>query len=216
MKKILFALSAAVLVACCKKVPEGGNKGVLKLEEGAEHYSNDVQGADSASMAHNHGTAVVSNEVVDITLGDLVLKGKKGGLENQIVDFLKSPEFTNGTEESIKNRWFDFDNVSFKMGSSNQLESGAEQLQNLAQILKKYPEAKIKIGGYTDKKGDEQVNLKISNARASFIKSELDKLGVGAQVVSAEGYGSKFATVAAEATDEERAKDRKMSIRFTK
>ncbi len=36
------------------------------------------------------------------------------------------------------------------------------------------------------------------------------------QVLEAEGYGSKFAKVAAEANNEERAADRKMSVRFTK
>ena len=44
----------------------------------------------------------------------------------------------------------------------------------------------------------------------------LAKSGVGAQVLSAEGYGSKFATVPAEATNNERAIDRKMAIRFAK
>jgi hypothetical protein len=35
-------------------------------------------------------------------------------------------------------------------------------------------------------------------------------------VVSAEGYGSEFAKVAADKSDAERAIDRKMSVRFTK
>lgn len=34
--------------------------------------------------------------------------------------------------------------------------------------------------------------------------------------MSAEGYGSAFAQIPAEATDEERAVDRKMAVRFTK
>ncbi|WOC50856.1 hypothetical protein BPO_0209 [Bergeyella porcorum] len=117
----------------------------------------------------------------------------------------------------LKDQWYNFDNVNFKMGSTNQLEAGsAEQVANLVAILKAYPDAKIKIGGYTDKTGDAAVNKEISQKRADFIKGELAKAGVGAQVVSAEGYGSEFAKVPAEASDEERAADRKMAVRFTK
>ena len=47
-------------------------------------------------------------------------------------------------------------------------------------------------------------------------KAALEKAGVGSQVIGAEGYGSEFATVAATASDAERAADRKMAVRFAK
>ena len=89
-------------------------------------------------------------------------------------------------------------------------------MDNLVAILKAFPDAKIKIGGYTDKTGNEADNVKLSQARAEYIKAALAKAGVGAQVISAEGYGSKFATVDAKASNDERAVDRKMGIRFAK
>jgi len=58
--------------------------------------------------------------------------------------------------------------------------------------------------------------VKLSQARADFIKKWLTDKGVGAQVMDAEGYGSKFATVDAAATNDERAIDRKMAVRFAK
>ena len=89
-------------------------------------------------------------------------------------------------------------------------------MNNLLAILKAYPDAKIKIGGYTDKTGTEAANVKISKARAEFIKKWLSDKGVASQVLAADGYGSQFAKVAATASDAERASDRKMSIRFAK
>jgi outer membrane protein OmpA-like peptidoglycan-associated protein len=59
--------------------------------------------------------------------------------------------------------------------------------------LKAYPKTKIKIGGYTDKKGDEAANKKLSKSRALAVKAALETAGVGKQVVGAEGYGSEFA-----------------------
>lgn len=162
-------------------------------------------------------TNVATPTVSDINLDGVNLKGYLGGFEEQLISFINSPDYTNLTEDQLKEKWFNFDNVNFVFGTTDQLEDGSSvQLDNLAQILKKYPNAKIKIGAYTDKVGDDANNKALSQKRADFIKAELGKLGVGAQVVGAEGYGEEFATVDEAASDEDRATDRKMSVRFTK
>ena len=157
-------------------------------------------------------------EMTDIDLNGTPLKGYANGMEQQMIDFLKAGNYQNAADdEALKNIWFNFDNVQFQMNSYNKLEPGSEgQLQNIAAILKAYPDVKIKVGGYTDKVGDEAANVNLSQQRANFIKSELEKLGVGSQVTGAEGYGSQYATIPAEASDEERAVDRKMAVRFAK
>ena len=43
MKKVVLGLSLVALAPSCKKLPEGGNKGVLKLEEGVGRYTDDAQ-----------------------------------------------------------------------------------------------------------------------------------------------------------------------------
>ncbi|WP_434575820.1 OmpA family protein [Riemerella anatipestifer] len=214
MKKYIFAVAVVSLMVSCKKIQPGGNKNIIKLEEGVERYTDDAQGNGHSAHAGGHQSGVKEEVIID--LEGIALKGYKGGMEDTMLSFLKSGKYASSSDDVLKNVWYDFDHVNFKMGSTNQLESGAEQIDNLAKILKAYPDAKIKIGGYTDKTGSEETNVKISQARAEFIKAQLEKAGVGAQVVSAEGYGSKFAKVVADASDEERASDRKMSVRFTK
>lgn len=167
----------------------------------------------------NDTTSMTTTKVdEDIDLNGTALKGYKGGLEDQMIAFLKSDGYKNAAnDDALKDKWYDFDHVNFKIGSANALEAGSEgQLQNLVAILKAYPDAKIKIGGYTDKTGDEAKNKKLSSDRAHFIKDWLGKQGVGAQVIAADGYGSEFAKVDASASNEERAVDRKMSVRFAK
>ena len=44
----------------------------------------------------------------------------------------------------------------------------------------------------------------------------MTKDGLEKQIVNAEGYGSKFASLPATATDEERAIDRKIALRLAK
>lgn len=154
----------------------------------------------------------------DIDLNGTALRGYKGGMEDRMIAFLKSDGYKNAqNDNALKDTWYNFDHVNFKTGSADQLEAGSEgQLQNLTAILRAYPDAKIKIGGYTDKTGDETGNKKLSDERAKFISSWLEKQGVGSQIMGAEGYGSQFATVDASASDADRAVDRKMAVRFAK
>jgi len=153
----------------------------------------------------------------EVDLDGVKLKAYPGGFEEQIIQFVKSPDYANATEDQLKEKWFNFDNINFVFGKTDQLEGDSYvQLENLAQILKKYPDANVKIGAYTDRVGDDANNKELSQKRADFLKAELTRLGVGAQVLGAEGYGEEFATVDENASDEERAADRKMSLRFTK
>ena len=176
--------------------------------------------ADSTADMVNDSAMIVTpvKEVTDIDLNGKMIRGYANGMEASMIDFLKSDGYKNATDDAaLKDTWYNFDNVNFKMGSSTEIEAGSEgQVQNLAAILKAYPDAKIKIGGYTDITGDAAKNKVLSQQRADFIKTELGKLGVAAQVAGAEGYGSEFAKVPATASDDERAVDRKMAVRFTK
>ncbi|MFS8081995.1 MAG: OmpA family protein [Ginsengibacter sp.] len=139
----------------------------------------------------------------------------KGGIEDRLVTFLKS-DWKSLSADSLKNKWFDFDNLNFNTGNATITPESEPQLDNIAQILKAFPDAKIKIGGYTDVSGDANVNKKLSQARADAAKNALGKRGVGSQVISAEGYGSQYATRAATAPDEERALDRHVSVSVRK
>ncbi|KEY19701.1 OmpA family protein [Kaistella antarctica] len=189
-----------------------------KTEEVVTTDNTEIVADSTADMVNDSAMMVTPvREVTDIDLNGKMIKGYANGMEASMINFLKGDNYKNADDAALKDIWYNFDNVNFKMGSATELEMGSEgQIQNLAAILKSYPDAKIKIGGYTDMTGDAAQNKDLSQKRADHIKSELSKLGVTAQVVGAEGYGSEFAKVAATASDSERASDRKMAVRFTK
>lgn len=167
----------------------------------------------SDSTTPKGDSIVTTRETLVVTLpSGKTLQAYKGGIEDQIVTFLKSDEYKNSTEAQLKDKWFNFDNLNFEFGATKLTPESQVQLNNLKAILVEFPDAKIKIGAYTDKKGDAATNLKLSGDRAAAVKTELNS----AQVLEAEGYGSKFAKVPAEATDKERESDRKTAVRFTK
>lgn len=132
----------------------------------------------------------------------------KGGVEDQLVACMNDDKCVAGKE-----RWFDFDNINFQTGSSKLTESSSVQVKNIVEILRAYPNARIKIGGYTDAVGKAEDNLKLSQRRAEAVTTAIREGGANkAQLLGAEGYGSKFAKVPATASDEERKPDRRISI----
>jgi uncharacterized protein YidB (DUF937 family)/outer membrane protein OmpA-like peptidoglycan-associated protein len=144
------------------------------------------------------------------------LEAYPNGIEDQLIKFIQSAEYKNGTAETLKDKWFDFDDLNFKFGTTELVPESQRQLNNIVAILKAFPDVKIKIGGYTDKKGDDAANKKLSDNRAKAVKAALDKAGVGAQVPEAEGYGEEFAKVPETADDKAREADRKTSVRLLK
>ena len=64
MKKIILVFVCASCVGSCKKNQAGSNKGVLKMEEGAERYSDDVKGTYVEAPAANVAETAVAQDSV--------------------------------------------------------------------------------------------------------------------------------------------------------
>lgn len=168
---------------------------------------------DDISTQTTTTTTVVNRESSIVKLHDgTELNAYKGGIEEQLVAFLDKGDYKNMSEDDLKSIWFDFDYLNFDTAKSTITTDTKIQLDNIAAILKAYPDAMIKIGGYTDKTGDENFNKKLSNDRANAVKSYLSDKGFGAQIDGAEGYGSEHAKYAADAPEEQRVLDRRVSL----
>jgi Cd2+/Zn2+-exporting ATPase len=129
----------------------------------------------------------------------------KSGVEAKLLAFIE-----NEAKRS-KIAWFDLDRLTFEKGETKPLASSKEQLQNVAKILVAYPRVKAIIGSHTDNLGAAVTNRTLSKARAMFVRRELRQMGVGASRLQAKGYGESD-PVATNATDEGRAKNRRISL----
>lgn len=132
----------------------------------------------------------------------------KGGVEDRLITCINDAACVPGKE-----LWFDFDDINFELGSASITAESQRQVKNIAEIVKAYPKLKLKIGGYTDKTGDAAANKKLSQERADNVTAAIVTAGANAaQLEKAEGYGSEFAKFAADAPDEERKADRRISV----
>ncbi|MBB1284841.1 OmpA family protein [Flavisolibacter sp. BT320] len=166
---------------------------------------------DTGAAATTPVATVPVRETTRVQLaGDTAINAFRGGVEDQLVTCLNDAACTPGTE-----RWFDFDNINFETGSARLTDSSQVQVQNIAAILKAYPKAKIKIGGYTDSTGNAADNKRLSQQRADAVLNAIKAAGANAaQLVGAEGYGSEFAKMPATASDEERKTDRRIAVQL--
>ena len=140
---------------------------------------------------------------------NFALSAPATGIEKQLVVFIQDP--SKNVEPAT---WFNFDRLLFETNSANLKPESKEQLQNVAEILKAYPNVKVKVGGYTDNTGDPGANQKLSQDRATAVFTELVTLGVPAQRMSAEGYGQQY-PVADNGTESGRAQNRRIALRVT-
>ena len=131
------------------------------------------------------------------------------GVEKKLIAFIEDKN-----KPVDKTTWFSFDRLDFETGSAALKPTSAEQLKNIAEIMKAYPKVALKIGGYTDNTGKADANLKLSQKRAESTMQELVKLGVDTKRLEAQGYGEKY-PVADNSTEEGRAKNRRIDLRVT-
>jgi outer membrane protein OmpA-like peptidoglycan-associated protein len=151
---------------------------------------------------------VVKKESIKVTLPNgVILDAYKGGIEDLLVAFLNDSSAAAG-----KDNWFDFNELNFTFGTAEIVPGSFKEVTNIKEILKAYPKVKIKMGGYTDKVGDDAANKKLSQQRADAVAAMLKEMGVGSQITGAEGYGSEFAKYPADAPEADRIKDRRISV----
>ena len=105
------------------------------------------------------------------------------------------------------------DYVQFETGANSLTPDSKYQLNDLAEILKKYPNLRIEVGGHTDNVGDPATNRALSQQRADVVKAYLLAQGIGANAMTSVGYGSTK-PVDTNDTDAGRQKNRRTEFRI--
>ena len=201
----------------CSKPSTPTTTGNTNANANKANANTNVNASAMPSVAAN--TSGAERKLTDVTLPNgTKIEAYPGGIEDQLIKFIQSDKYKNATNEDLKKpeNWFSFDDLNFVKSKTELVPESKRQLDNITAILKAFPDVKIKIGGYTDKSGNDAFNKKLSDDRAKAVQAKLKEAGVGAQVPEAEGYGSEQAKVPATASDEERAVDRKTAVRLIK
>jgi outer membrane protein OmpA-like peptidoglycan-associated protein len=107
--------------------------------------------------------------------------------ENRRFGLRLKEEFYLDSLEPGKN--IKLENVLFKRGTPELLESSFENLDFVVEILYQHPDFDIEISGHTDNSGNAYLNHLLSEKRANTIKKYLVDKGVEGQRIATKGYG---------------------------
>jgi outer membrane protein OmpA-like peptidoglycan-associated protein len=101
---------------------------------------------------------------------------------------------------------FDFNKAVIKKQYYSQLDKIAEQ-------IKSDPSMRVEVQGHTDSIGSEKYNMALSKKRANAVRNYLIKKdGIAAKRLTAVGFG-KTKPIASNATEEGRAKNRRVELK---
>jgi outer membrane protein OmpA-like peptidoglycan-associated protein len=116
------------------------------------------------------------------------VRAANGGLEERLLKVVGDRK--NATRAPSAASWLAFDRVWFA-GDGAGLDIGlsSEQLENIAAILKAYPDVKLEIAGYDDDAAPAATARELAPARAEAVKARLVALGVAEARLKASGSG---------------------------
>ena len=102
--------------------------------------------------------------------------------------------------------------IFFESGSDKLRPSSIAQLDDLSDILSKYPESNLIIEGHTDNTGDAERNVILSQKRCESVKTYLISKGIDANRLSATGFGQSH-PIDDNNTASGRSKNRRVELR---
>jgi outer membrane protein OmpA-like peptidoglycan-associated protein len=203
MKRMIMAVSAAALslsgcAAPKKRTAVGAGTGAA------------VGAAAGAVIGHQSGNKG-KGAAIGAAAGAMMGAGIGNYLDKQAKELAQVAE-TKRTEDGIittlKN------NILFDTDSSVLKPRALDSINQLADIIKKYPEDRLVVVGHTDDRGTTEYNERLSLQRAQAVKLQMASRGVPAASMEAMGQGESQ-PAAPNTTDDGRAKNRRVELHIT-
>ncbi len=118
------------------------------------------------------------------------------------------PEIAKEDKETLE---FAIQAVEFETASAKLKSESLPILDKIADIMKRYPDYHLRIGGHTDSVGSAESNQKLSEARAKSCFDYLVSQGISADRMSYQGFG-ETKPIADNKYKEGRAKNRRVEF----
>jgi len=102
--------------------------------------------------------------------------------------------------------------VQFRTGQSAVRDNDRARIAKLGALVAGLKDVRVRVSGYADSRGDDALNLSLSQERAEMVASELEKAGVPKERMIIEAMGERFAS--SDAAVDDQAFERCVEIRF--
>jgi outer membrane protein OmpA-like peptidoglycan-associated protein len=102
--------------------------------------------------------------------------------------------------------------VQFRTGQTAVRDTDRARIARLGALVADLDGVRVRVSGFADSRGDDALNLSLSQERAEMVARELEKAGVPKERMIIEAMGERFAS--AESATDDQAFERCVEIRF--
>jgi outer membrane protein OmpA-like peptidoglycan-associated protein len=102
--------------------------------------------------------------------------------------------------------------VQFRTGQTAVRDNDRARIARLGALVADLKDVRVRVSGFADSRGDDALNLSLSQERAEMVARELEKAGVPKERMIIEAMGERFAST--EAIPDDQAFERCVEIRF--
>jgi len=105
--------------------------------------------------------------------------------------------------------------VTFATASAKLVGESRQVLDEVVETLRRNPELKLEVAGYTDNRGNRNYNVRLSQQRAESVRNYLVAQGITGERLQAKGYGPSD-PIADNASENGRAANRRVVLHIIK
>jgi outer membrane protein OmpA-like peptidoglycan-associated protein len=102
--------------------------------------------------------------------------------------------------------------VQFRTGQTAVRDNDRARIAKLGALVANLKDVRVRVSGFADSRGDEALNLSLSQERAEMVARELEKAGVPKERMIIEAMGERFAST--ESVSDDQAFERCVEIRL--
>jgi outer membrane protein OmpA-like peptidoglycan-associated protein len=102
--------------------------------------------------------------------------------------------------------------VQFRTGQTAVRDNDLARIAKLGALVADLKDVRVRVSGFADSRGGDELNLRLSEERAEMVARELEKAGVPKERMVIEAMGERFAS--AESAVDDQAFERCVEIRF--
>lgn len=203
---LVSALLAGLLLVGCA----GTDTGLTKAQTGA--LIGGVAGAIAGKATSNHSN---KRAVIGGAVGALAGYGVGAYMDKQQAELNQELQGSgiavqrNGDTINLNMPG----NITFDTAKANIKPNFNPVLDDLGNVLNKYPETVLEVQGHTDNVGNDADNQKLSLSRAQSVSSALASRGVASNRLKSVGYGES-SPVASNDTPAGRESNRRVEIKI--
>ncbi len=146
------------------------------LSGGSLDLSGSVSSEATLTAVQNAANEVTANVTSSLTVSGAAGSGSNGSGQS-------------GAQAEVQAQLDALPQITFYSGGTALTPQGMDAVRQASEILKKNPDALVRVQGYTDDVGEAAPNLALSTARAKAVRATLHTLGIAHERMSYVGFG---------------------------